>query len=65
MLPGLLWFILAHKFAANKHNNLSHFSVLEALEAWAEGWRKASQERPAHCHLKVERCRMPAESLWK
>lgn len=67
-LPGLLWFILTHKFAANKHNNLSHLSVLEALEAleaWAEVWMKASQERPAHCHLKVARCRIPAESLMK
>ena len=62
MLPGLLWFTLANKFTANKHNNLLHFSVLEALETWAEVCMKASQERPAHCHLKVVRCRMPSES---
>lgn len=62
MLPGLLWFTLTNKFTANKHNNLLHFSVLAALETWAEVCMKASQERPAHCHLKVVRCRMPAES---
>lgn len=58
MRPGLLCFILAQEFTANKHNNLSHFSELEALEAWAEVWMKVSQ-------LKVVRCRMPAESRMK
>lgn len=59
MLPGLLWFILLHEFTANKHNNISHFNV---LEAWAEVWMQAGQARPAHCEPKVLQCRMPAKS---
>lgn len=41
MPPGLLWFTLTHRFTANKHNNLSHFSVLEALEGpgLRSGWK--------------------------
>lgn len=60
MLPGLLWFILVHEFTANKHNNFSHFNV---LEAWAEIWMQVEQERPAPCKLKAVYCTKQSKEL--
>lgn len=62
MLPGLLWVILVHEFTANKHNNFSHFSVLEAQ---AEVWMFAEQEGPAPCKLRAVHWRVLAKSLRK
>lgn len=59
-LACCVWVILVHEFTANKHNNFSHFSVLEAQ---AEVWMQAEQERPAPCKLRAVHWRVLAKSL--